>query len=464
MKQYDGPQSDHQDGDLLWRIQDHAAVVEGAVPPISGADVRRSVDATATSPTDAPATVPATTADSTSSSRANRGRAPFLAAAAAVVIAVGAGAFALNRSSDSEPLEVNPAAETIEADDGDEADEVDDGVQAATVDDLEQDPTDEPVDEVEQEPTAGVPDLRPEQVKAADFGADEIRYLPSSDSGFVVSSGSQVLLSEADLSPEAATPIRWQRVSLPATDQTDRRSILVHVTTYVDGAAADALIEAEPTSHGVAGEPMDVAGRLGAWHQVEGFAPFSAGNPMRVIGVARVRLGSASVLDVAATDVPRAEIEQFIASITLTGDGSLEPPVAPVGFDSAEVIDGVSPVETRSRPSASDYLSLTLVGESGEQVELSVSLEPIDSDETTAHFVTPTGYGWIEHGLFRETIVTFVGANAAFIFANYDGQVAADELITIAESMELVDSEAWVERLAIAPLFKAPVGGVPVGD
>ncbi len=443
MNPYDDLQPDERDGDLLRRIKDHAAVVDHALPSISGADVRRSVDATASA---------ATTSGITS-----RGRAPFLAAAAAMAIVVGAGAVGLSRSSTSEPLEATPSTDATPAVVASEPDEVDDVVD-------EEVDVDDQVDEVEHEPAASPPDLMPRPVEAADFGAEEIRYLPSADSGFVVSTGSQVLLSEAELPPEAATPVRWQRVALPASDPSDRRSVIVRATTYADEAAANALIEAEPTSHGVAGEPMDVDGRLGAWHEAEGFAPFSAGNPMRVLGFARVRLDATTVLDIAAPDVSRAEVEQLIASISLAGDGSLELPTAPAGFDTPEPIEGLSPIETMNRPAASDYLSLTLAGVDGEQIDLSVSLEPAGSDRATAHVDTPTGYGWIEFGLFRETVVTFVGADATFVLANYDGQVSADELIAVAQSMELVDGQAWVERLAIAPLFKAPVSAVPIDD
>ncbi|MEL7207352.1 MAG: hypothetical protein AAGK32_03810 [Actinomycetota bacterium] len=239
---------------------------------------------------------------------------------------------------------------------------------------------------------------------------------------------------------------------------------MILATTYADEAAADAVIEAEPTTHGIAGEPIDVDGRSGRWLEQEGFAPFSAGNPMRIIGVARIRLDATTVLDIAATDVPRTEIETLISSIALAADGSLEAPTPPAGFDGVEPIEGRSPISAMTDPSASDYLSMTLAGVNGEQIDLSISAEEVDADVGSAHFETPTGYGWIEFGLFRETIVSFVGPDATFVLANYDGQVPADELVALAESMQLVDDDVWAERLAIAPLFKAPVSGAPVAD
>lgn len=108
--------------------------------------------------------------------------------------------------------------------------------------------------------------------------------------------------------------------------------------------------------------------------------------------------------------------------------------------------------------------SLVLVALNGERVDLTISAESGGLSSTGAHFETEAGYGWIETGLFGESVVSFVGPEVTLVLRNYDGQVTAEELVVLAGSVQPVDAETWAEQLAIAPLFDAPVSAGPAGD
>ncbi|MGH1490225.1 MAG: hypothetical protein ACRBK7_12670 [Acidimicrobiales bacterium] len=438
-----------EDSDTLRRVRAHADAVDRSLPELSGAEIRQNATMAVLSTGGA------------------RGRGPFLAAAAALVIVGGAVVFAFGRSNNTSELQAATPAQAVDANAVDANTE---DVETADVDTGGAEPEpevapaepDEDLSETEGEPSPprSFPDLRPIPVAAADFGAAELRYLPTTDSGFVVASGSRMLLSEAELGPELARPVRIQRVSLPATDPADRRGIVMVMSTYASQAEADALIEAEPTTHG-SGEPADITGLAGAWKEVEGFAPHSAGNPMRVIRTLRVRLNAETVLDVAAADVSRTEIEGLVSSLVISEEGLLETPTPPVGFDSAEPVTARSLIDQES---VSDYLSLGLVGGNSERVSLDISADLDGLTAADAHFESAAGYGWIEAGLFGETVVSFVGPDVALRLVNYDGQVTVDELVALAAAIEPVDDETWAEQLAIAQLFDAPVAAIPSDD
>lgn len=433
MKLSDGLGSEPEDVEVVRRVGDHADAIDRALPVISGPDIRGALGVTS------------------SSTKVERSRTPFLAAAAAVVVAGGIAATTLGRGGTDTQLEATPF----------ESAEVESTDQTIPVPPPE---TTEPEGGPSELDAA---DMMPIPVAAADFGTAEVRFLPPSDSGFAVASGSRVLLSRGSLEPAVATPTRTQRLAMPTIDPADRRSVLVIVSNYADEAEADAVVEAEPTPGGLAGESADIGGRQGSWHEDEGFAPFSAGNPMRTIRTLRVRLDPTTVLDVVAPDVSRAEIEALVASLTFSDDGSLEKPTPLAGFVADEPIDGWSPSAAIIEPSASDYLSLVLVGVNGEQVDLTISAESAGLSAVGAHFDDDTGYGWIEAGPFRETTVSFVGEHVTLVLRSYDGQVSADELVELARSIQPVNDEVWVERLAIATLFDAPVadvGDVPIED
>ena len=438
MKLSDEAMPEPGDVKIVERVRDHAEVIERAVPVISGSDIRHAPTATLTA----------------IDSRLQRSRRPFLAAAAAAVVIVGGGIAAVTLGNDNAGTDTQ-----VEA--ADSLDVTADATNPSTTEAAAEATT-----EVDEAPAQedGPVDMMPIPVTAADFGTADMRLLPPPDSDFTVATGSRLLLSESDIPPAVATPVRTQRVALPTVDPADRRAILIIVSTYADEAEADALIAAEPTAHGSAGDPADIDGLPGAWHEEEGFAPFSAGNPMQTIRTLRLRLDPTTVLDVATPDVSRAEIEALVGSLTFSDDGTLGSPTPPAGFAEAEPIDGLSPRAVINDPAASDYLSLTLVGLNGEQVELTVSPETAGLSPAGAHFEDGNGYGWVEAGLFGEKVVSLVTADATLILHSYDGLTSADDLVALARSIEPVDDETWAERLAIAPLYDAPVMAAPIDE
>ncbi len=66
--------------------------------------------------------------------------------------------------------------------------------------------------------------------------------------------------------------------------------------------------------------------------------------------------------------------------------------------------------------------------------------------------------------MFREDIITVVLDDVALLLTNYDGQLTADDLISLVDQIEPVDEATWIERLEIAPLYKAPVHGLPTAE
>lgn len=427
MNTYENPVTSDEESDLLERLKQHGASVDGALPTMTGPRIREDA------------------AMIDDSSVVRRRRTGFLVAAAAVVVLGGVAVWGVNRSTDRQQVGV--------AADGDQTTE-------STVDDSSQSPAQSTTtvveDETQRATTAEDPmtALLPSQVDAVDFGPPDLRYLPSTDSGYVVASGGHVLLSEANLESPAAVPTRTQRVSMKASSADDRRGIVIIVSTFADTAAADLVVAAEPTARGVAGDPMDFDGITGAWFAEEGFAPFSAGNPMRTIGSARVRIGASMVVDVATADVVREDIEALLASLVFDEGGSLETPVPPAGFSTADPIEGASLLYSANE----DYLGFTLAGANGEQVELEV-LPNVPATRPAAEFSTASGDGWVETGLFGQTIVTLVRSDVVMVMTNYTGQVSVEELIALGEAIEKVDDVAWVERLSIAPLYRNPVTG-----
>lgn len=436
MKLSDGTSVEPGDSEVVRRLNEHGDAIERALPSISGSEIRRALPV-ASSPT-----------------RVTRNRTPFLVAAAVAALVVGGGIamLTLGRADSDTRLEASPTA-TTEVEEAEQPDP--------------ETPTE--VTEPERDPatSTGAVDLTPIPVTPAEFGTAEVRFLPAADSGFAVASGSRVLLSTSDLAPTVATPVRTQRLAMPAADPTDRRAVMVLVSTYATEADVDAFLEDEPTAHGDVGEPADFDGRQGTWFETEGFAPFSAGTPMRTIRTLRLHLDPTTVVDVAAPDVSRAEIEALVASLTFADDGSLESPPAPAGFEEAQPIDGLSPGAVINDPSAADQLSLTLVGANGEQVELTISPDSAGLDPAGAHHEDPSGYGWIEFGLFREVVVSFVSDDVTLELRSFNGQMSADEMLELARSVEPVDDDSWAERLAVASLFDAPVadvGDLPAED
>lgn len=408
------PPSD--DSDVLQRVRIHSAAVDSALPDLVGQDIRKQAALLGTT------------------SIVKRRRTPFLVAAASVVAVGGLAAYGLSKQSETQQIRTSADTTSLTT--------------AAPTSGA----TSTPSTSSSIEPADPLDALTPRPVGPGEFGSSELRFLPPADGDFAVSSGAQILMSEADLAPPVALPTRTQRVSLRAADPSDRRGITIEASTFENEAGVDLFLAAEPTAHGTAGEPMAFSGIEGMWSEEEGFAPFSAGNPMRAIVTARVRIGDSTIVDVAAADVSRQEIESLLASLSFDADGNLQSPPAPAGFTAGETIES----QRTASAASSDFLSMVLVGPDGEQVELGVFAR---EDESLGAPSLEVGQSWAETALFGETVVGLVGPDAIFVLTNFDGQVSEAELIALAASLEKVDDATWIERLAIAPLTHNPVMG-----
>lgn len=446
----------HGDELVIRRVKEHADAVDRKLPKLSGEQIRSGELVQ-------PSDVVRSETELVQVQPSFRSRLPFLAAAAAILAAVGA-VVVVNATADDQAtqLQAAPAASTdqttstptpttTEAPTTEATTAVDTTDPAASEENALQD---EGADETVDPASAfmAVP------VAAEDFSPD-VRYLPNPDSGFVVASGGYVLLGEAVLGGDPLTDARQQRVAMRAEQAGDRRAVLINLSTFETAAEADAVLAAEPTMHGEPGEAVEINGQPGAWSEHEGFAPYSSGNPMHIIRSLRLRYGPTSVLDITAPSVDRVELEAVVSSLVIDADGTLQDVSPPIGFESGTPTEGVHPGQQLSW-AGPNFLELSLTGVDGEELEVSISPASVEMDAASV-FESTNGQGWIETGLFGEPMLYVIGPDLTIRVTSYDGQMTIEEMIAVADSIEPVDDATWAERLAIAPLYQSPVMSIP---